>query len=81
MSTQEETHGHPKAGYEKGNLISWNWLSSRMLASATTRLPVLNTCQEKDFPCSENSRVQKTSIQNSNQLDLEIWFGLGGYQK
>jgi hypothetical protein len=54
MSNQEETHGHPKAGYEKGNLISWNWLSSRMLASATTRLAVLNTCHE------QISHVQKT---------------------
>jgi hypothetical protein len=54
MSNEEETHGHLKAGYEKGNLISWNWLSSRMLASATTRLAVLNTCQEKI------SHVQKT---------------------
>jgi len=54
MSNQEETHGQPKAGYEKGNLISSNWLSSMMLASATTRLAVLNTCQEKI------SHVQKT---------------------
>jgi hypothetical protein len=35
----------------------------------------------KDFPCSENSRAQKTSIQNSNKLDLEIWIASGGYQK
>jgi hypothetical protein len=54
MSNQEETHVHPRAGYEKGNLISWNWLSSMMRASATTRLAVLNTCQEKI------SHVQKT---------------------
>jgi hypothetical protein len=54
MWNQEETHGHPQACYEKGNLISWNCLSSRMLASATTRLAVLNTCQEKI------SHVQKT---------------------
>jgi hypothetical protein len=54
MSNQEETHVHPRAGYEKGNLISWNWPSSRMLASATTRLAVLNTRQEKI------SHVEKT---------------------
>jgi hypothetical protein len=47
MSNQEETHGHPKARYEKGKLISWNWLSSMMLASTTTRFAVSNTCQEK----------------------------------
>jgi len=47
-------HGHPKVGYEKGNLISSNWLSSTMRASATTRLAVLNTYQEKI------SHVQKT---------------------
>jgi len=49
-----------------------------MLASVTTRLAVLNICQEKKFPGSENSRVQKTSIQNSNKLDLEIWIAFGG---
>jgi hypothetical protein len=74
MSNQEETHGHPRAGYEKGNLISWNWLSSTMLASATTRLAVLNTRQEKI------SHVQKTLEFKKLQykipiswMDLQIW--------
>jgi hypothetical protein len=54
MSNQEETHGHPKARYEEGKLIRWNWLSSMMLASTTTRFAVSNTYQEKI------SNVQKT---------------------
>jgi hypothetical protein len=54
MSNQEETHGHPKARYEEGKLIRWNWLSSMMLASTTTRFAGLNTYQEKI------SHVQKT---------------------
>jgi hypothetical protein len=40
-----------------------------------------NTCQEKISHVQKNSRVQKTSIQISNKLDLEIWIASGDNQK
>jgi hypothetical protein len=53
-----------------------------MLASATTRLAVLNTCQEKI------SHVQKTLEFKKLQykipiswMDLQIWIASGAYQK
>jgi hypothetical protein len=70
----ERTHLHPNAGYEKGNPISWNWLSSMMLASATTRLAVLNTCQEKISHAQKTLEFKK--LQYKIPLSWTLRFGL-----
>jgi hypothetical protein len=82
MSNQEEKHGHPKAGHEKGNPISWNWPSSMMLASATTRLAVFNTRQEKI--CHVQKTLEFKKLQYNipiSSMDLEIRNVSSGYQK